>query len=138
MNPIQLSHARRWVLACLLLAAAVFHSCTYEQPVGPVSDDTPPPAGGPVCDTLSPITYNNQVRAILAANCYECHSSQIQTAGVILDTYSGVKARVDGGLIPGVIRRSPGFKRMPFNRPQLDECSIRTIEKWVAAGAPNN
>lgn len=119
-----------------VLLLGLLSGCEFSGPVAATEDQLQvDPA---LCDTINPITYVNQVSSIFEANCYECHSSEIQTAGVILDTYSGVNAQIDAGLIPGVIRHDPGFTPMPFGRLRIDDCQIRTIELWIEAGAPNN
>ncbi len=123
-------------VALLAVSTLGLWACAYDEPTLATAEQLAVDAT--LCDTLNPITYSQQVRAILAANCYECHASDIATAGVVLDTYDGVVRQVERGLIPGVIRRDPGFSAMPFNRPQIDACQILIIERWIQAGTPDN
>lgn len=128
---------RALVAFLVLLVGGVFATgCEYTDPLPATNEQV---AVNPaLCDTINPITYSNQVQNIFEANCYECHNSTIRTAGVVLDTYDGVRTQIDQGRIPGVIRRDPGFPQMPFGRARIDDCQIRTIERWIDAGAPNN
>ncbi len=113
-------------LGLLLLAA-----CTSDS----AEDDVAPQPQ--VCDTDN-ITYSQTITTILDTNCYSCHSTAAATAGVVLDTYSGLKKQVDNGKLVGVITHAAGFPPMPQAAPKLSNCNISKIRKWVDAGAPNN
>lgn len=133
----QTLRCRQLAVALVCISAGIgISGCEYADPLPATAEQQQ--VNTELCDTLNLVTYTNQVRAIFSANCYECHSTTQATAGVILDTYDGVKRQIDRGLIPGVIRRDPGFKQMPFGRPKIDDCQIRTIEIWIEAGALNN
>lgn len=84
------------------------------------------------CDTTL-FTYSGQISKILATNCISCHS----TGNIILNTYSGVKARVDDGRLRGAIEHLSGFQTMPPGS-KLSECNRIVIRKWIEAGAPDN
>lgn len=118
-------------LLIFLLFSGIFfmQSCYYDKawelmPVEP-------------CDTTR-FTYSGEVSPVLLQNCLPCHSTEDASAGVVIDTYEGVKAIVDDGRLLGVIRHEDGFLAMPKDLPQLDPCTIRIIELWVDAGAMNN
>lgn len=89
------------------------------------------------CDTTS-FTYAGEVKPILLQYCMDCHSTENQSAGVILDTYAGTKIIANNGKLLGVINHQSGFPPMPKDSPQLDPCTIRIIELWVEDGALDN
>lgn len=82
-------------------------------------------------------TYLVDVKPILQRECYACHASNIQTAGVILDTYEGVKQQAQKNLL-AVINHEPGYPHMPKDGPKLPTCDIAKIQKWVESGVLNN
>ncbi|GEO05949.1 hypothetical protein AAE02nite_36130 [Adhaeribacter aerolatus] len=82
-------------------------------------------------------TYLTDVKPILQRACYACHASNIQTAGVILDTYEGVKKQAQGDLL-AVINHEPGHPPMPQGGAKLPACDIARIRKWVETGTLNN
>lgn len=88
------------------------------------------------CDT-SNFTYSGQVAPLLQKNCLGCHSGTGASANVHLDSYVGVKTVADNGRLVGAVSHATGFKPMPQGG-KLQDCEIITIQKWVAAGAPNN
>ncbi len=94
------------------------------------------------CDTTGSITYNGHIAPILQHNCTGCHTPPFNQGGIDLTGYAQVKTlsetlRPDspGGtpVIIGAVKRMAGFKSMPTSYP-LDECSIRTMELWIAQG----
>jgi len=89
------------------------------------------------CDT-SAVTFSVQVQSILLHNCMDCHSTENETAGVVLDTYAGTKIVADDGRLVAVINHQSGISPMPKDAPQLDPCTIRIIEIWVEGGALDN
>jgi len=91
---------------------------------------------GPACDTTS-FTYT-KVKGIIDQYCSGCHLSYSTGGGILLDSYSNIKAQAQSGKLSGSIRRLSGFKPMPQGGNQLPECTIRVIEKWIDAGMPEN
>lgn len=89
------------------------------------------------CDT-SLFTYSGAVSAILSKNCVGCHTGANGGGGIDLSTYSGVQVVALNGHLVGTITHAPGFSPMPKGGAMLSDCNITQIEKWVAAGAPNN
>jgi hypothetical protein len=94
------------------------------------------------CDTSGVISFSAQVLTIMQDRCVSCHNSAQASAGVMLDTYTHVKATVDNQrngtpVLVGAIRRLTGFKAMPPGY-SLDECTIRIVELWIEQGATNN
>jgi len=90
------------------------------------------------CDSSAAVTYGQQVRSIIAANCTGCHCGTSPQAGINLSTYAGLNVKVDDGRFWGAINHLPGYSAMPKNGTQLSECERTQIKKWIDAGAPNN
>jgi mono/diheme cytochrome c family protein len=89
------------------------------------------------CSTDS-VTYEGTISTIIKDNCVSCHGQSLQSGGIRLDTYQHVKAQADNGNLLGVITHSSGFSPMPKNAPQLSECNIAAISKWIEGGGLNN
>lgn len=87
--------------------------------------------------TTNAITYTNDIKPIIDANCgTKCHNADRPADGIELTTYASVKEQsVNGKLIPS-IQHAEGASPMPKKNPQLDEASIQKIVDWVAGGAP--
>lgn len=90
-----------------------------------------------LCDTTN-MSFSTNVTPILESNCYACHNSVDQTAGITLDNYEGVKSAASQGLLLPVIKHEDGYPAMPLYSAQLDSCSINQIEAWVNQGMLNN
>lgn len=89
------------------------------------------------CDT-SKFTYTAVVKPIIQTNCYGCHSGTAPSGGgIILDTYTGVKAMADANrLYPSIAHT--GGSPMPQGAAKLSDCKIEQVKKWIDAGATNN
>ncbi|MGZ3884529.1 MAG: c-type cytochrome domain-containing protein, partial [Bacteroidia bacterium] len=96
--------------------------------LGAMENDCPVPA----CDSVN-VTYSKQVSLIIQGNCLGCHAS----GNVALSSYDNVKAQVVSGALLGSIRQTGSFPPMPQGY-KLSDCDIRTIEKWINAGALDN
>jgi len=91
---------------------------------------------------------NLEVRAIFAHNCYQCHSTEKQKGGLVLDEKAGVFAGGDSGpiLIPGNARQSEIIRRLRLPRHEeeamppkgkvLPESEIQLVSLWIDQGAP--
>ncbi len=104
------------------------------------STDETVPDNNIQCETDS-VTYSGTIVPILKNNCYTCHDKNNATAfaeGITLEGYENLKKQVDKERLIGAIRHKPGFSAMPRSLPQLPECTIQEIEKWIETGAPNN
>jgi uncharacterized membrane protein len=95
------------------------------------------PGGNTACDT-SDVTYAGKVTQILQRNCINCHSQNLASGNVALDSYSGIKAAADNGSLLGSIEHTPGFAKMPQNLPQLSSCDRTIIKMWIENGTPND
>lgn len=90
--------------------------------------------------------FENRVRPVLAAECYECHGPDKQRGGLRLDHR---QALLDGGdsgpaLIPGqpeasllirAIRHDDPDLAMPPKRPPLGPSAIADLIEWIRQGA---
>jgi hypothetical protein len=91
----------------------------------------------PSCDTAN-MTYSADIKPILQANCYSCHSSGSAEGGVTLNTYEGVKNVAEDGDLIGTITHSPDYPPMPQGGAKLSDCDINKIKAWINSGASNN
>jgi len=93
------------------------------------------------CDTTN-VSYTQDIKPILAQSCNTvgCHNATSVASGYNLEDYSSLQAVATGPRFLGTIRHENGFSPMPkpIGSPKLDDCKIKKIEIWVAAGAPNN
>jgi hypothetical protein len=89
------------------------------------------------CDTAM-VKYSTSVLPVLSSNCIICHGGNTPSAGISLDSYTGVKRQVDNGRLWGAVSHSPNYSPMPKNSNKLNTCSLEKIRIWIAAGAPNN
>jgi uncharacterized membrane protein len=92
--------------------------------------------GSTNCDT-SIYTYSGAVAGIMTSNCVGCHSSSNASGGVNLSSYTLVKDAVSNTNFTKCIKYTAGYSGMPPSY-QLDNCDIARIDKWIAAGTPNN
>ena len=86
------------------------------------------------------------VAHIFENRCVSCHSGDDPPEGLKLTAHREVMEGATGEkvVIPGkpaeseLVRRIKGIAepRMPLNQAPLTDTQIRTIEKWIAAGAP--
>ena len=123
-NPT-INNADKAMLLTWITEGAMNNSCTFGT-----------------CDTTGTITYTGQIAPVLQHNCIGCHTPPYNQGGIDLTGYAQVKTLAEtlrpnspGGtpIIIGVVKRMAGFKSMPTSYA-LDECSIRTLELWIAQG----
>lgn len=93
--------------------------------------------------------FESQVRPILVANCYECHSEEAgeRSGGLSLDRKAGWTQGGDSGraIVPGEVESSlliqsirydnEDLQMPPKNRLGAEDIAI--LEEWVAMGAPD-
>ena len=122
-------------LTCIL-ALLVVAGCTYDK----AQDATP---------VVPFVSYKDEVKPIIAANCYQCHASTStdpeRPGYAFLDSFSelqryALKTSTANSAYTTLQARlrhieNPG---MPFKKAQLPEIQIVLIENWIKAGAPNN
>ena len=88
-----------------------------------------------------------EVSAILQARCVVCHQGEAAPLGLRFDSHAALMKGSSRGPVvrpkdpaaSEIVRRVRGasLPRMPLTGPPwLSEGEIRTLEKWIAAGAP--
>jgi len=88
--------------------------------------------------------FEKEVRPLLAEQCYSCHGSKVQQAGLRVDSRAALLKGGDKGpsLVPGHPEKSLLLKavrheglKMPPGR-KLPEKQAAALEKWLRMGAP--
>ncbi len=87
------------------------------------------------CDSSVASTYNQSVKHILSSNCITCHSKDIASGGVILDSYEAVRDQAQKGALMGAILHKSGYQPMPPGS-SIPQCQIEKIQQWVDAKEP--
>lgn len=82
------------------------------------------------CDS-SHVTYYGSVFPIFEANCLSCHAPPAPQAGIDLTDFQDVAFLAQNGKLLGAIRHETGFVPMPQDAPQLTDCEIGIIQKWI-------
>ena len=88
-----------------------------------------------LCDTTGVVTYQNQIASLKSKNCISCHSGSGASKGILLDTYTTVKAQLDNGKLLAAVKGTS--IQMPPSY-SITSCELREIELWKANGAIQN
>ena len=116
------SPSSAWVSISSTHSAALPLKTTWAMARPPVSTPDPDPSPDPV-------TYDGAVKAILQANCTNCHRQGLTLGSIALDTYASAFAnRV--ALVDSVEKL-----RMPLVSP-LSPADTATLRDWLDGGAP--
>jgi hypothetical protein len=89
------------------------------------------------CDSTA-FSWSKTIRPIIETFCKGCHNAGDPGGGIDLSTYAGVRAAAASGELARSIRHDPGAEPMPEAGRKLEECQIKQIEQWIAAGMPAN
>jgi mono/diheme cytochrome c family protein len=89
------------------------------------------------CDTTN-YTYSSKIKPLMDSWCLGCHSGGSAGGGYDFSSYSGVAKAITDKKLVGSVEQLSGFIAMPQNAGKLTDCNIKAIEKWVAAGYPEN
>ncbi len=92
------------------------------------------------CD-LSNVTFNSNVKPILQASCFSCHSNSNAAssgAGIKLENHADVQNLAKNGNLMGVVKHSNGYSAMPKGGGKLTDCEISQLQKWIDNGTLNN
>jgi len=91
--------------------------------------------------------FEQKIRPVLVAHCYECHSvkSKIVQAGLLLDTREGSRRGGDSGpsVVPGEVDESllvEALRYESFEMPpqgRLPDAVIADFVRWIEMGAPD-
>lgn len=98
-----------------------------------------------------PVSFNRDVRPILAENCFACHGfdPRHREAGLRLDTFEGATSEREGlpGIVPGNPARSAVWERIQSSDPDvvmpppkshrnpLTPSQRETLRRWIEEGA---
>jgi len=99
-------------------------------------------------DAAGQAFFENQVRPVLVARCYKCHSQEAENlrGGLLLDSRTGWQAGGDSGpaLVPGDADASLLIKVLSYDgdiqmppEGKLPDAEIATLREWVKRGAPD-
>lgn len=91
----------------------------------------------PECDT-NDFKYSTAITSLLSNACIGCHGASSPSGAVYLNNYDSVKTYALNGRLPGAVKHLTGYSPMPQGGAKLSDCKIRILEKWIAAGCPNN
>jgi hypothetical protein len=91
----------------------------------------------PDCDT-NDFKYSTAIVPLLSANCTGCHGASSPLGNIYLTIYDSVKSYALNGRLLGAVKHSTGFSAMPQGGSKLNDCKIRSLEKWINDGCPNN
>ena len=92
--------------------------------------------------------FEKNIRPVLAAECYECHSSAKKKSGLVLDTRDGllkggesgpaiVPGQPDSSLLLQAIRHTHPTLKMPKVGAKLDARILANFAEWIRQGAPD-
>ena len=93
-----------------------------------------------LCDTTN-ITYHTSIVNILQNSCYGCHSTSNAASngsGYVVDNYTDLNTLMANAQFPQCFDAASGLSLMPKGSNALPQCELDVINKWIAAGAPNN
>jgi len=131
----------RSISVCLVLLSA------FAAPVGAAEAAKPEAAKLSAADATF---FENEVRPILVAKCYECHSgdSKILQGGLLLDSKPGWMKGGDSGVVisPGKPDESLLVRAVRYAKDEhvqmppkgkMSDAEISVLTEWVRRGAPD-
>jgi mono/diheme cytochrome c family protein len=98
----------------------------------------------------APVSYYEEVRPILQANCQGCHQPSKAKGGYVMTSFSKLLAggEKDGvAIVPGDHKKGSlieqitpvnGEAEMPKGKPPLPEHEVELIRRWIAEGAKDD
>lgn len=125
---------KRTIMILLVAFLAIIAGCYYDN------EERLYPEVASGCD-LSAVTYSANVKPILQASCYSCHSNSNALhngGGVALENFADVVSLANNGKLMGTIRHGPGYQAMPNGGGKLTDCEINQLQTWIDNGKPNN
>ena len=82
------------------------------------------------------ISYQSEVRPIVAQRCQLCHQGVEAAAALDLSRHDVLQGLVAGNRLLGAITGNP--PRMPKGMAPLEPAQVDTIRRWIAEGAAND
>src|SRR5215213_7840549 len=97
----------RLLFSCFLLSATIDRTNAAEDTARSITSDAPP------------VSFSQEVRPILSANCFACHGrdDEVRQADLRLDQRAA--AIESGGIVPGDSGASLLVKRITSNDPEM-------------------
>lgn len=94
------------------------------------------------CDTVN-VTYSGTIWPMVQNRCFGCHSGPTPPSGLSLENYTAISTAAsippgNPGSLLGAVTWAQGNVPMPDNGPQLPDCNIAQIKKWINDGMPDN
>ena len=102
-------------------------------------------------DGTTPVSYFNQIRPVLQANCQGCHQPAKAKGGYVMTDFAGLLKGGDNegvAVVPGkpmdsamlllIAPDKDGETEMPKDKEPLHSAEIELITKWIAEGAKND
>ena len=117
-----------------LLAVFVFAVLVLLIPTSCYYDNEVEQYGITTCDTVA-MSYSQDIRPIIDANCVSCHAPGGQQESSPFDTYDGLKNYADNRKI---VNRVNGVGAIMPPSGAISKCDQLKIEAWVNAGALDN
>ncbi len=113
----------------LFLLSILIFGCSDSSPIDLVENKS----------ELNSISYDNNVKQIIANNCINCHGI-IPTSGapMSLNSLTTLKDAIQNrGLINRINLEESNIRAMPLGGPKLLPSQIETIVKWQNEGFAN-
>ena len=101
-------------------------------------------------ESADKVSFANEVRPILAANCFGCHQGAIDRGGFVMTNFEAMLAGGDSeeaAIVPGkpdgsylleMISMHDGKAAMPPNDKPIDQKQVDLIKRWIEEGAVND
>jgi mono/diheme cytochrome c family protein len=100
----------------------------------------------PAAQNASADFFESRIRPILAANCFDCHTTD-KKGGLRLDSREALlqggesgpaiaPGKPDESLLIQAVKQIAGAPKMPYGRPKLKAEDIDALVEWVRGGAP--
>jgi hypothetical protein len=115
-----------------LIILTIYYSCYYDK------EELLYPQLTSNCDTTN-VTFKSSITNILGNYCYSCHNNSVASTyggNIRLQDYTDVNTNINR--VYGAITHQNGYSAMPKGGGLLNACSIKTLQIWKDAGAPNN
>ncbi|MBF4471526.1 MULTISPECIES: c-type cytochrome [Flavobacterium] len=127
---------KKAIALTFLLAAltSCSNSDTYDDISTTPTTPTTPDPGTPT----TTITYTQNIKSIIDANCISCHSSTGAASFRPLTTYAGVKAAVQSAGLLSRIQLQNGQQGLMPQGGRMSQTNIDLILKWNTDGLKEN
>ena len=109
----------------LLIVLLSFSACSYDSESDLVE----------TFNQTEPISYQNNIQAIINNNCVGCHSSPPQNGAPFpLTTYENVFLRAENGQLLNTISRQTGEPNAMPPSGRMAQTTIDLIQQWIEEG----